>query len=89
MTDEELGIFLAALLQLNRGFLAVVRHIIEQEKEIGAIRSILERKGIAPPDELDRARDEAITRLEEGFSAISKRRCLRISRRRSDADPAA
>jgi hypothetical protein len=86
MTDEELGMLLAALLQLNRGFKEVARSIVEQEAEIGALRTILEQKGIAPGDELDRAREEAVRRLKEGLAATSNRTCRRLSRRRSVGD---
>jgi hypothetical protein len=87
MTDEQLGMMMASLLQLNRGFREVANHILEQEAEIDAIRSVLERKGIAPSDDLDRARDEAVRRLKEGFPAISKRKCRRDSRHSFGADP--
>jgi hypothetical protein len=87
MTEEQVGMLAATLVQLSRGFREVARHIVEQEAEIRAIRSILERKGIAPEDELERARNEASSRLKEGFSVISKLKCRSISRRRSSADP--
>jgi len=87
MTDEQLGMLVAALLQLNRGFREVARHIVEQEAEMDAIRSILDRKGIAPSDELDRAGDEAVRHFKEGFPAISKRRCWRSSGHRFGASP--
>ena len=79
MTDEQLGMVVATLQQLNRGFTEIARHVLEQEADIGAIRSILEQKGVAPAEELDRARDEAARGLKEGSPAVRKRRCRRIS----------
>lgn len=90
MTDEQFGIVITALLQLNRGFTEIARHIISQDAEICAIRSILEQKGLVPSEEVERARDEAARGLKEVFPAISKRRCRRASAiRRSGADPRA
>lgn len=79
MTDEQLGVVVAMLQQLNRGFTEIARHILEQEADIGGIRTILEEKGVAPAEELDRARDKAARGLKEGSPAVRNRKCRRIS----------
>lgn len=47
------------LARLSRGFTEAVRHIVEQETEICALQSILERKGLVTPQDLAVAREEA------------------------------
>lgn len=79
MTDDQVGMLAAAMLQLNRGFLEIVRTVLEQEAEIAAIRSLLERKGVAHTEELERAQDDAIQKLQEGFPAGRIPRCRRVS----------
>jgi hypothetical protein len=79
MTEEQFGMLAAAIHQLNRGFMETARHIVWQQAEIGAIQSIL-GLGDAPVDE-DRARDETLRKLKDGFPATPMRRCRRVSRR--------
>lgn len=84
MTDEQVGMLLADLKQLNRGFAVVARHIIEQEAEICALRSMLEDKAAGSAQELREQRESVLKMLKKVFSSDPKRRQRACRRRSSD-----
>jgi len=68
MSSEEFGVIMRELARLGRGFTEAVRHIVEQEAEICALQSILERKGLVSAHDLAVAREEASRQVRAAAS---------------------
>ncbi len=65
MTEQEFGVIRAELQRLTTGLSRAIEQIVEQEAEINALRSVLERKKVASSHELELARSQAAKELGE------------------------
>src|SRR5262245_50003854 len=65
MTEQEFDVIRTELQRITTGLNKAIEQIVEQDAEIDAFRSILERKSLATPHELQLALDRAAKELDE------------------------